>query len=355
MDEIYSDITNPGSLSSIDKLYKAVSYRKEDISRSKVKKFLASQPSYTLHRNQPNKFPRRFFLFGKPGDYLLADVTYLNEYGKANSKYILIFMDGFSRYVLGAFPLNTLKAEKVIPCLEEVLSTSIHALKKIFSDRGVEFTNKKFQGMLKKNNIAPYHTFSKIKVSPIEIFNRTLKRKVIRYVSHFNKENFLDDLPILIETYNKTPNAGIMKHRPLDLYLLTNWKDIKNIAMKLYKSKSSKLKSIAVFTVGDTVRIKASSRFFSRAVDTANTQEIFSVCKVLDTVPITYLLADLDKNPIQGVFYKQELTRAIDSGVYDIVVIKSRRRRGKKEYLVNFVHFPHSSPKWLPEEELIKK
>lgn len=352
MEEIYSDLTNPASLSSPKNLYDEVRKNDDQVKFKHIEDFLASQKSYTLHKVKKHKFKKRFFMFSKPGDYLLSDVTYLTAYSNTSAKYLLIFQDGFSRYVW-AYPINNLKAETIIKCTQDVLSKSLYAVRKFFSDRGQEYTSKKFLSFLKSKNIKPYHTYSTVKVGTVEIFNRTIKRKIIKYVSHFNDENILDVLPRIIETYNVTKNRGILFEKPLDIYVNNNKEKLIDFRGRLYKWKAKNIGIIkSKFVVGDTVRIKAATRTFSRAIDTINTHELFKVAEVLNTIPPTYKLTDLENKPILGSFYNEELTRAVDTGFYDIKVLKTRKRKGQKELLVEFINYPDSVPRWIPERDI---
>ena len=187
----------------------------------------------------------------------------------------------------------------------------------------------------------------------MEIFNRTIKRKIIKYITEFNKENILDVLSQIIDTYNSTPNGGILFRKPIDIYMEHNLDKFLNFRGMLYKWKSKQIGVIkAKFSIGDTVRIKAATRTFSRAIDTINTPEIFKVSKVLHTIPPTYKITDLENEPILGSFYNEELTRVIDSEYYDINILKKRTRKGKKEFLVQFINYPTTKPRWIQENDL---
>ena len=352
MEEIYTDLTNPASLSSPKNLLRELKKTDDEVKLKHVDDFLAGKNSYTLHKVKKHKFKKRFFMFSKPGDYLLSDVTYLTAYSTSSAKYLLIFQDGFSR-LIWAYPVNDLKAETIIKCTKDVLSKSLYKVRKFFSDRGQEYTSKKFLKFLKTQDIHPYHTYSTVKVGTVEIFNRTIKRKIVKYVTEFNKENILEVLPQLIETYNSTPNRGILYEKPLDIYLENDLEKFLDFRGRLYKWKSQQVGVIkAKFAEGDTVRIKAAARTFSRAIDTINTPEILKISQVLDTIPPTYKLVDLENEPILGTFYNEELTRANDSGYYDINVLKTRTRKGKKEYLVKFINYPSAPTRWIPERDV---
>ena len=106
---------------------------------------------------------------------------------------------------------------------------------------------------------------------------------------------------------------------------------------------------------GQVFCIQSSRRTFSRALDVRNTYELFKIKDVNeDHIPVTYNLIELDGEPIKGIFYRQELTPVEDKGLYAIEILKKRKRKGKREYLIRYVHFPASPEKWVSENMLEK-
>ena len=233
MEEIYTDLKNPASLSSPRNLLNEIRKTDENVKLKDVENFLATKDSYTLHKVKKHKFSKQFFMFNKPGDYLLSDVTYLTAYSSSKAKFLLVFQDGFSRFIW-CYPLNNLKAESIIKCTQDVLMKSLYKIRYFFSDRGQEYKSNKFLNFLRNKNIKPYHTFSDVKVGTIEIFNRTVKRKIIKIVTEKNTENVLEIIPQIIQTYNITPNRGILFETPMDIYMENDIQKLLNFRERLY-------------------------------------------------------------------------------------------------------------------------
>ena len=106
---------------------------------------------------------------------------------------------------------------------------------------------------------------------------------------------------------------------------------------------------------GQVVRIQSSRHTFYRALHLQNTYELFKGNNIeKDHIPITYNLIELDGEPIKGIFYREELTPVEDKGLYAIEILKKRKRKGKREYLIRYVHFPASPEKWVSENMLEK-
>ena len=141
INSVYSNLESSGSFSSVKKLLLESQKLDPDITEKDVDTFLSKQPSYTLYRKLPGKFIRRKFLFPWSGHTLVADICYLTSFSKENGKYLLVLIDGFSRYMF-AYSVKSLKAKDMVPVLKKAFEESIYDVKKIQSDEGVEFTNK---------------------------------------------------------------------------------------------------------------------------------------------------------------------------------------------------------------------
>ena len=61
--------------------------------------------------------------------------------------------------------------------------------------------------------------------------------------------------------------------------------------------------------VNDSVRISAHNGIFDKRYKRNWTLEIFTIDKVQDTKPITYLRKDKNNKEIKGCFYRQELQK----------------------------------------------
>ena len=355
LEKLYSNLNNPSSLSSINKLY--LEAKKHGYRNSDVKSFLSEQDSYTLMKQTNNKFKRRQFLFQHPGHTLVADVAYVLDYKKSNCGvgYLLFLLDGFSRY-LSVIPLKTLKSNEVSIKLEKYLQDNIYNYKKIFSDCGQELTNNKIKNVYKKHNIEWYTTFNKdIKAGLVERVIKTIKIKISKYIIHFNTEKYIDILQDIISTYNKTPHTSLLGRTPIDVYLMNDKNKIRSFAQSLYKSHAMKTKPVSdQLAIGQAVRLKATRFIFKRAYHYQNTLEIFKITNIIDEfIPITYKIKDLQNKDIEGSFYREELIPVIDKGVYSITILKTRYKKKKKEHLVTYINYPHSEPVWIMEKDLV--
>jgi len=361
MDNVYRSIKNPGSLSGIERLYKSVKKNDPSVRRNDVETYLRGKRSYTLHKVTKKKFPRRQYLSPFPGHTISCDIAYFQEYKSSNNGigYLLICIDIFSRY-LTVFPLKTLKAVHVSSALETFFKNTVHRYKKIFTDEGQEFLSKQAFRIYDKYNIHWYTTYNKeIKASLCERVIQTLKKKLSKYITEFNNEHYLDVLDTLVETYNHTPHRGLMGRKPVDIHLIHDPKKAMSFAQRLYKSHARKITSVARnLSCGQSVRLKsvaASQNRFHKHFFIQNTEEIFTIETVnKDHVPVTYSIKDLDGNIIKGNFYRDELIPIINNELYDVQILKKRRRNKKLEYLVRYVNYPNSENQWIAAKQLEK-
>ena len=61
------------------------------------------------------------------------------------------------------------------------------------------------------------------------------------------------------------------------------------------------------FKVGDRVRISKYKNIFSKGYTENWSEEVFIITKIKSTVPWTYVISDLNGEPITGIFYEKQL------------------------------------------------
>ena len=105
-------------------------------------------------------------------------------------KFVLTVLDIFSRQAY-ACPISTKQPENVVKAFVKILKQAKCKPKKLHSDRGLEFTSKKFQDFLQSKSIKWYTTNNQeIKCSLLEIWHRTLKNKMFKYFTAKNTTLF---------------------------------------------------------------------------------------------------------------------------------------------------------------------
>ncbi|XP_044005522.1 uncharacterized protein LOC122850435 [Aphidius gifuensis] len=68
--------------------------------------------------------------------------------------------------------------------------------------------------------------------------------------------------------------------------------------------------------IGDNVRISKYKKIFEKSYTLNWTTEVFTITKVLNTIPITYKLVDNQDNNVEGCFYQEELNPVRYPNIY---------------------------------------
>ena len=138
-----------------------------------------------------------------------------------------------------------------------------------------------------------YSTFNEGKSVVAERFIRTLKNKFYKNMTATGKNVYHDVLDDVVNEYNNTKHSTI-KMKP---------KDVKDDNKRVYINEYNKNDSR--FNVGDRVRIPKFKNIFAKGYTPNWSREIF----VINTVPYTYNLKDLNDKEIIGSFYDRELQK----------------------------------------------
>jgi hypothetical protein len=106
------------------------------------------------------------------------------------------------------------------------------------------------------------------------------------------------------------------------------------------------------FIVGNFVRISKAKYIFNKGNTPNWTTELFKVVKIQPTNPTTYLLEDIQGNPISGAFYEEELqvTKYPDILVY--LVEKILKQRGNKVF-VKWLGFDNNHNSWIKKTSVL--
>lgn len=344
--KVYYDTSHPSGFGGVDAVYRAVQKEGVDISRKQVTRWLRQQPTYTLHKPIRRRFKRNRVIVGGIDDQWQADLVDVASLSRRNNGYrfLLTCIDIFSKYAW------------VVPLGDKTGTSLINAFKKILqegrkprllqTDKGTEFTNRKFQSFLQKKNIEFFTTHNETKASVVERFNRTLKTKMWKYFTAQNTYNYAAVLPRLVSAYNRSFHRSI-KRSPASVAP----ENSEDVWQTLYGTPNDgrRIGTAFKFNVGDTVRISMVARTFSKGYLPNWTTEIFTVSDRIPRDPPVYKLKDYDGEELKGTFYEQELQRVDKKDdLYEVEkVLQTRKRHGVTEYLVQWVGYPSKFNSWV--------
>lgn len=297
-----------------------------------------------LHAPARKNFPRRRVIVRGYNDLWQADIVEMHPYSRFNNgyHYILTIIDVLSKFAW-AVPLKSKNGSETAKAIAQIIRDSKRRLKNLQTDMGKEFYNTDVQRLVKKHSINHYSTYSVLKASVVERFNRTLKNYMWKMFTLNGNYKWIDALQRLVIEYNTRKHRTIGM-RPVDV--------TPAVAGRLLTTVYSAIKIAgpAKFKVGDMVRVSKYKTIFEKGYTPNWTTEVFKIVKVQRTNPVTYLLTDYRDKPIAGAFYEHELHRTTYPDVY--LVEKVLRRQDDKVY-VKWLGFDGSHNSWIYKDNVV--
>lgn len=361
--EKYTTPSFPGSFSGVDKLYRALKEDNPKLKLADVTKELSQHETYTLHRPIKKKYKTSQVVVSGIDDTWQIDLVDMATAADENDdyRYILTVIDVFSKY---AWAVASKKKDKnsIADAFNSILAATKRRPKRIQADEGTEFYNAVFKGIMKKHSIKLYSTFSVLKASIVERFNRTLKQKMWRVFTLNKNHEYMSILPQLVFSYNNTYHRSI-KTKPV----LVNKKNESDIWNTLYGIdyeaqlyEGPKLEYLKL-KVGDLVRISKYKNKFEKGYTSNWIPEIFVINKVLQQDPMVYKIKDLESEDVMGDFYAPELQKVSEDiypegGVYVIEEILQTRKNTKTKKIEKLVKYiGREATEWITQDQISGK
>nr|DAC81296.1 TPA_asm: integrase [Ladona dragonfly adintovirus] len=337
MRSIYYNISHPASLSSVRKLSKAA-----NTNLKTTGEWLSGQDAHTLHKPMRRRIPRNRYATTSIDETWQCDLNDMRNLKKFNKgyQYLLTVIDVFSKFAW-AIPLKSKSSDNVIEAFKKILKTRKPL--KVQSDKGTEFSNRKFKKFLDDRGIKFYTTNNPdIKASIVERFNRTLKTKMYKYFTFANTFTYIDVLQKLLKSYNDSVHSstGI---QPSKVTIANSFRVAKKLSFT--KKKNTKFQ----YTVGDFVRISKERLPFQKGYTKNFSEEIFRVnSRRMGNAMPTYRLEDLNGDVIKGSFYEPELVRVKLPQMFTVEKILRRRGKGRNlEYFVKWLGYDENFNSWV--------
>ena len=343
---IYFNPKNPAALASVKKLSKS-----SGVSEKKVKEWLKSQPTYTLHREARKKYPTRKYIVHDLDEQWQADLADVSLIARRNRGYhfILTVIDVFSRYAW-ARPLKNKSGKEVAKAFKSIFREG-RIPKRIQTDQGKEFENRKVEALFAEHNIELFSVKSAYKAAIVERFNRTLKSKMWKYFTLSLKQKWTTVLQDIVSSYNNSVHRMI-RRKPIDI-TPENAADVRE---EIYsKRKRSNAKSD--IKVGDRVRISKVKSVFEKGYLPNWTEEIFTVDSINRKYsPITYKLKDYNEEVIEGSFYRHEIQPIIhDDDIFLVEKVLQTKKRGNETWcFVKWRGYPSTMNSWVRKADIVK-
>ena len=106
------------------------------------------------------------------------------------------------------------------------------------------------------------------------------------------------------------------------------------------------------FKVGDTVRISRIKGIFEHGFLPNWSEQIYKIHKINNSIPVTYILKDLQGEIIVGSFYDEELQKTSQEVFRIEKVLRKKKINGVDHGLVKWIGYSEKFNEWLPVSKL---
>lgn len=248
--------------------------------------------------------------------------------------FILIVCDVYSHMVF-ARSLKSKSGAEVSNSLLDIFKT--HGLWPMtcFSDEGLEFWNKSMAQMLADHGIKQLKPNSPvIKCGQVEKMVQYVKRKIEKYMHANGTRRYIDVLQDICDSINNTVCRTIQM-RPVD------------VTENIFRERPTRIRQ-PVFTVGTAVRISTERATFQKGYEKAYSDEEFVIYECVPGDPPIYRLMDAHGEPIEGIYYYEELVECKNpEQIFRIEKILDHRvRKGKREVLIKWLGYNDTFNSW---------
>lgn len=299
---------------------------------------------FEIHKSVRRNFKRRSVVTKGIDELWQADLVEMQNYKNENNgyRYLLNVIDTFSKFAWG-MPLKSKTAKDVTAAMKSILDQG-RVPKLLHTDDGKEFFNSSFKALLATHNIKLYSTFSVMKASIVERFNRTLKSNMFRMFSLQGSYKWVNSIQKLITEYNHT------RHRTIGTSPVNvNNKKIEKKLLKTVFNNNIKVAGKAKYKIDDLVRISRYKGIFDKGYTPNWSTEIFKIIQVKLTEPVSYLIEDLQQQPISGGFYEFELQK---TNVPDLYLVEKIIKRRAGRAFVKWLGIDSSQNSWINVKDI---
>ena len=359
----YEKPGHPIAFSSPGVIYKYLKTIQRDTKLSAIKEVLQEFDGYTLHRQTKRpKIYNPYYIYGRRMQ-IQADLVDVRQLSEKNNgiTYLLVLIDAFTRKGW-AYGLKNKTSKETADAMRKHIEHD--PASRLFSicmtDKGMEFLGAPFLSLLEEYSITHQSATGWNKLSIGERFNQTLQLLIYKHLSNNETERYIDQLPKLLETYNKRPHRSLRGLTPDFADMPKNEVLIRGIIRERFANiPRSKKSENEKFNVGDIVRIKKLSPKISterRGYMPQYHRTYYVIDKVDLRLPRTmfHLSSLAEQEPVIGGFYSQELSK-ISGDVWKVEkVLKTRGKAPNREYFVKWENFPDKFNSWISEKNVTR-
>ncbi|KAL3087903.1 hypothetical protein niasHS_009465 [Heterodera schachtii] len=301
---LYKDLSSPVAFTSAEPLLREARKTQPKINRADVQNYLATQRTYTLHRQAKRRYRRLPTLAPGLHTEWQADLAIFDRLAKQNRgyKYLLVCIDTLSRQVF-VEPVKTKTSVNMIRAFGRIFKRSKYIPWKVLTDQGKEFTARTVQHFFRAKDVEHFCmlTSPQFHAGMAERANRSIKERLYRYFTERNTYTWIDVVQDIVRAINHSPNSSIGM-RPADV----NFKNAEALRQKLHNAAENVVRRQPRYRVGDRVRIEKYKHVFQKGYLPRFTFELFTVSEVhTERSPVVYRLRDDHNEIISGTVEQQ--------------------------------------------------
>lgn len=367
----YTNVNYRASFTSARNFFKCIKAdgQHDEISLGQVKRFLATLPGYTLHREYRRPKTYRRVIAPYKLYCMSADLIDLQRISKHNNKkrYIMICQDLFTRRIFLKALANK-KGKTVLKALKEVFKVSGKS-KKFFSDRGKEFLCNEVQEWLKSVKIEPYTADDPAtsKCSVTERTIRSLRGILTRFFTHHKTHRWYPYLSQISKIFNSSYHR-VIKCTPFDAWSgrvsrAQVWANSylglskKKLVKKIKKKKSIFPPTNFKYCLNDIVKVAQEKTIMSRSHDEKYSRENFRIeTRYINSGIKFYKLKDLHNEEIRSKFRENEIKLSTENNDYQIYevqkVLRKRTVQGERYGLILWRGLGRGDATWVKMSDL---
>ena len=309
--DIYYNINKTGSFSTPDQLYKEVIKEgKFKFSHAELKKWLATQHAYLLHKLVKRQFRTSRTIFPPIIGFMLdIDTAIMTKYTKSNQGFgfLLVGCDPMSLKIYVS-PMEFQTGESVLHSFKKIISKLGKNPKLVRMDKHASFKSKVFLTYLKQNKISYQFVYNISKAVFAELAIRSMKLKIARFLSFRNDDKYIPWLQQLVDNHNNlySTTLGCAPAEVTNSNVYEVW--LRRFLP--YSEAHSKAKIIKhAYKIGQRVHLSVLKGTFTRQTDRKWTSEVFRIVRRFhrDGLPL-YILSSEKGEKILGSFYQKELS-----------------------------------------------
>ncbi|KAL3091439.1 hypothetical protein niasHT_025201 [Heterodera trifolii] len=301
---LYKDLSSPVAFTSVEPLLKEARKNQPKINRTDVQNYLATQRTYTLHRQAKRRYRRLPTLAPGLHTEWQADLAIFDRLGKQNRgyKYLLVCIDTLSRQVF-VEPVKTKTSANMINAFKHIFKRSKYIPWKVLTDQGKEFTARAVQQFFRTKDVEHFCmlTSPQFHAGMAERANRSIKERLYRYFTEHNTYKWIGVVQDIVCAINHSQNSSIGM-RPVDV----NFKNAEALRQKLHDAAENVVRRQPKYRVGDRVRIEKYKHVFQKGYLPRFSNELFTVAEVhSERSPVVYRLRDDNNEVISGTVEQQ--------------------------------------------------